>query len=160
MFDSREENTKAVDSLWAVYADQPRGTVIPWQAIETIIGGPREAGGWTVINRYRKRLRKERQIVTLCHPSVGLRLLTHQEVATEIPQLRQRKAYRQVNRCLREVDTVDCAAISDHQRMVLMQQKHNLAYQRLQIGRSRRDGAKALKKSEVNPIRKVKESAA
>lgn len=159
LFKENKETRLAVEWLWKAFAKMERGTTIPWEQIELVAGVRRdEPGGWSIINRFRKRLRRDMEIVTLVADSVGLRLLTHRETATEIPAIRQRKAYRQVNRALRETETVNQASLTDHERLMLSSQRHNLKYQRLHIGRSRRELNGTVKKTEVNPVRKIKET--
>jgi len=157
MFKSDSESRAAGERLWRTFGDKSRGETITWSNLEAVMGRTRiEPGGWHIIRRFRKRLLRERRIVTLPADTVGLRLLTHQETAREVPALRQRRAYRQINRCLKETATVDGTGLTDHERKVLAVQRHNLAFQRLQIGRSRRQLVQGTKKTEVNPLRKEK----
>lgn len=157
MFEKNGHTAEAVEKLWTAFGSAERGSTITWDKIEATMGCCRtDVGGWHIVRQFRKRMLRERQIVTLPADTVGIRLLTHTEAAREIPALRQRKAYRQINRCLRETATVEGSELSDHDRLVLSMQRHNLRAERLQLGRSRRELAKAMdaKKTEVNPIRK------
>jgi hypothetical protein len=158
MYEESEENAAALSRLWEAFSATRRGTLVSWWKIESVAGVRRKHGGWHIINRFRKKLRQVLGVVTLAEPNTGLRFLTHEETATEIPALRQRRAYRQVNRCLRELTTVDGTVLSDHQRLVLSSQKHNLTAQRLQIGRSRRELAAWIVKTETHPVRKIPEN--
>ena len=84
---------------------------------------------------------------------MGLRLLTHKEAAEEIPRIRQRKAYRQLGRALRETTAVDHSALPDQIRLALIRQRQNIAQQRREIGRSRRESLH--KASATHPVRHV-----
>lgn len=154
-FTEKEECREAVDALWKVLLPRHRGDSLSWVEVLQAIREPHYTNrGRHVVNRVRRRLLKERRIVTICVPTVGIKLLTHEQAAKIIPDMRQRKARRQVNRCLRETDAIDGSALSDHERKVLSQQRSNLRYQRLVIGRSRRELRATLKRSETNPIRR------
>ena len=155
MFENKREITDAVDRLWNAFGGAERGTILQWHELENVMGvAHHEYPGRTIIIRFLRRLERDQRIVTWYKDGVGIRLLTHQQTATLIPEKRQRKAYRQVNRAIRQTDTVDGAVLSDHNRKVLSMQRHNLRFHRLQIGRSYRDLEKATRKTEVNPIRK------
>jgi hypothetical protein len=131
---------KTVEALAAAFADRNRGDVITWDEIETVAGMHREErGGWTVIKGFRRHLRRDREIVTLPSTDVGLRLLTHQEAAKEVPALRTRKAYRQISRGLRETATVDPGQLSTHEAKRLALMRASMKEQRLTIGRAARD---------------------
>ena len=149
-----EEKYKAeVQAVWTVALDYQRGQTIPWSILETAMGRKREeTGGWHIIRRLRRHLLRERDICTLPADTVGLRLLTDQQAARELPALRQRKARRQVNRCLREIQAVNLGSLSVHERRVLNAQRNNMQMERLQIGRSMRE-AKS-QKTETLPVRK------
>jgi len=157
MYEESEFNAVAISNLWNTFSETPRGTLVPWRKIEAVIGFSRKHGGWHLINRFRKKMRTILGVVTLAENNTGLRFLTHEETLTEVPALRQQRAYRQVNRCLRELKTVDGTALSDHQRLVLFSQRHNLKVQRLQISRSRRELNSSIAKTETNPVRKMPE---
>lgn len=154
MIDSKQEIREASDLLWEAFGDTERGSIVAWSSIETKMGRSRyDMGGWTIINKLRRRLIKEREVVTIAKEGIGLWFLTHQEAAQHVPQRRQKRAYRQVNRGLKEMATVDGARLSDHQRKVLTMQRSNMRNQRLEIGRSRRELAKGIKRSETHPVR-------
>jgi hypothetical protein len=147
---------ETVDRMTLAFGSRQRGECIAWQEIEGVMGLSRDdIGGRTIVHRFRRRLLRDHRIVTLCTREVGIRLLTNEQTAREITVMRQRKARRQINRCIRETDTVDGAALSDHDRLVLSSQRHNLKNERLQLGRSYREAEAAAKKTEVNPIRKI-----
>ena len=147
---------EVVDRLTAAYSTAQRGQVITWSAIEAIMErGRYDEGGMTIINRFRKRLRRDREIVTLASTTVGLRLLTHEETAREVFPMRQRKAYRQVNRAIRETATVPGDALPDRLRLSLAQQRMHLKQQRLDIGRARRQMLNGNRRSQTHPVRRM-----
>jgi hypothetical protein len=160
MFKAKDEITTAVEALWTAFTSRDRGETIPWGEIEPISGSRREYPGKTIIGKWCKRMRRERCIVAWAVPGVGIRLLTHKQAAVLVPQVRQRRARRQHNRALRELDTVNVTALSDHERHVLAQQMHNLKYQRLMIGRSYRELERASQGTEATPLRKRPAEAA
>jgi hypothetical protein len=154
MFDKKYD--EQVNALLLRFADWQRGSVIPWKEIELAMGrGRNEEGGWIIINRFRKQLLRDREIVTLAKDTVGVRLLTNEEAAFEIPRLRQKRAYRQVNRGLRETAAINQTELSDRLRLVLMRQRENMARQRLEIGRSRREKYRLGRKSPTMPVRQL-----
>jgi hypothetical protein len=132
--------TKSVDALKSAFAGRGRGDVIRWDEIESVAGMHRDdRGGWTVINRFRRHLQADREIVTIAATDLGLRLLTHEQAAKEVPALRTRKAYRQINRGLRETATVDPGQLTTHDAKRLALMRLSMKEQRLAIGRAARD---------------------
>lgn len=148
-----DEITEAVDLLAAMSEKYDRGHCIEWAEIEAVSGPRTENRGKHIIQKWRKRLKREREIVTLCAATVGIRLLTHKEVATEIPRYRQRKAYRQIRRAMNETRLVDVESLSLSERKMLVAQRENMARQRLEIHRSQKQLAKG-NVTESNPKRK------
>ncbi len=147
--------TKKVESLYSMSAAFDRGQTIPWEKIETITGSRKDNRARHIIAKWRKRLEREREIVTLCTDGVGVRLLTHLETAKEIPAIRQRRAYRQIKRALKQTSTVNTDQLSLHERRVLAAQRVNMADQRRELARSRRELDKGLVTTETQPMRKV-----
>lgn len=149
-----DEITAAVDALTALSAKYDRGECIPWDEIETASGPRKENRSRHIIQKWRKRMMREREIVTFCAASVGVRLLTHKEVATEVPRYRQRRAYRQIRRGMRETRMVDVERLSLSERKMLIAQRDNMARQRLELHRSQKQLAKGMV-TESNPKRKA-----
>lgn len=148
-----DEVTDAVEQLLKLSAQYERGQCIAWADIEAIAGPRMENRSRHVISKWRRRLEKEQEIVTLCADAVGVRLLTHKETAREIPALRQRKAYRQIRRAIRQVSTVDDSRLSDHERRLLSAQRANMADARRDLFRSQKQLASGA--TETNPLRKL-----
>lgn len=129
-----------VDAVWDSLGLYHKGTTVQWTAIEAAMGRTREdRGGWTIIRRVRRRLLRDRQIASLPDPTVGLRLLTDMEAATEIPTLRQKKARRQINRGLRETEAVDTSQLTRHAAESLAIARRHMKAERLAISRGRRE---------------------
>lgn len=149
------EVTTATDELMKLAEQYERGQVIAWCDIELIAGDRRENRGKHIINKWRKRLEQEREIVTLAADNVGIRLLTHLETAREIPRLRQRKAYKQLRRGIKQVKTVDPSRLGDHDRRLLVAQQQNMADSRRDLFRSQKQLSEGLKPTETNPRRPV-----
>lgn len=148
-----DEVTEAVEQLMALSNQYERGQIIAWHHVEAIAGSRAENRGRYIINKWRRKLERERDQVTLCADSVGVRLLTHRETATEIPRLRQRRAYRQIRRGLRQVETVDEGRLSDHERKLLAAQRLSMAQQRRDLYRSQKALAAGIRVTETNPRR-------
>lgn len=154
MFESKDEIKEAVEALMQATAAFERGSIVPWGLIEKHSGPHLDHPGKYIVRKWMRRVEKEREILTLVSLGVGVRFLTHVEAATEIPHLRQRKAYRQVNRGFRQTSLIEVETLSDHQRKLLAFSRRNMASQRLELGRSVRKAAKQVVPTEGNPIRR------
>lgn len=152
--ESIPEVTEAVQQLMALAGKFVRGQVIGWLEIEAIAGDRTENRPRHIINKWRRQLEKELEIVTLVADSVGVRLLTHLETAREIPRLRQRKAYRQVRRGIKQTQTVDPTQLRDHDRRLLLSQQENMAATRRDLFRSQQELKAAFKPTETMPRRR------
>jgi hypothetical protein len=152
MFDAKDEVKESIDALMRLASDYSRGQCISWGEIEAITGNRFENRARYVIRKWRRRMRRVREIPTLIATDVGVRLLTHLETATEIPDIAQKSAYRKTRRAIDLLSTVDEAHLSDHQRRVLSAQRSNLAEQRRALFRSRKQLATGIV-TEGNPRR-------
>jgi hypothetical protein len=151
-----QKYSEQVEALCRRFADWQRGSTISWNEIEMAMGrGRNDEGGWNIIRRFRRRLLADREIVTLAKEAVGIRLLTNEEAAREIPVMRQKRAYRQVNRGLKETSVIDGSNLSDRLRLVLVRQRENMKRQRLEIGRSRRELEQKRKRTPTHPVRRL-----
>jgi hypothetical protein len=129
-----------VDRVWDAIAEYHKGTTVPWTKIEAAMQRHREdKGGWQIIKRVRRRLLRDRSITTLPDVTIGLRLLTDVEAAREIPELRQKKARRQITRGLRETAAVDAAQLPRHAAIALAMSRKHMKAERLAISRGRRE---------------------
>lgn len=138
MFDKRY--SLEIDAVLSVIDGFGKGDIVPWSVIESAMNRPRTSvGGWTIIRRARKRLLRERQIVTLPEVEVGVRLLTDQQAAAEIPTMRQKRARRQINRGIRETDAVDVSMLTPWQAAALAVARKHMKENRLAISRANRE---------------------
>lgn len=153
MRETIDEITAAVDSLMQLATRYERGQCIAWEDVEAISGDRTENRGKHIIRKWKNRMQKEREIVTRPAKSVGVRLLTHIEAAREVPRDRQRRAYRQIRRGIKETDTVDHTRLSDHERRVLVSQRRNMADTRRELFRSQQQLKEGIKPTETNPRR-------
>ena len=129
-----------IDMVLDAVANYPKGQTVPWNVIEHTMGRHRDhVGGWTIIRRVRRRLLRDRQIACLPDPTIGLRLLSDMEAATEIPELRQRKARRQIARGLRETEAVDVSQLTKHASIALAMSRKHMKAERLAISRARKE---------------------
>lgn len=157
MFESIPEVGAAVEALMQVAYRYERGQCIHWPEIEAVSGDRNSNRGKHVILKWRRRMEAERGIVTLCKDTVGVRLLTHQETADEIPRLRQRKAYRQVKRGLKQTSCVDLERLTLTERRLLAAQRQQMVAQRRALYRSLKEARDAPQRTQVNPMRPLPE---
>lgn len=150
----REDKYKAfVDAVVNVAGDYNRGMVIPWAVVERAMGrGRDDEGGRQIVKRAVRRILSEREIVIRIANNVGLCLLTDEEAAEEVPRSRQKRAYRQLNRGLRELAAVRVSLLSDAMRLAAVRQRQCMAEERREIGRSYREIRKR-KRTETHPVR-------
>lgn len=135
-----------VDRVWELLFGFHKGDTVPWPQIEAAMGIHRDdRGGWTILKRVRSRLLKDRQITAFPEPTVGLRLLTDIQAATEVPALRQKKARRQISRGLRETESVDQAQLTKHAAVSLAMARKHMKAERLAISRGTKEVAALLK---------------
>lgn len=150
-YEKKQELSVALDSLWMATSKYGRGDVVPWAEIESHVGPRRKHPGPYLIAKWRRRLLRERKIVTLTMVNVGVRLLTNKETANEIPTFRGRRAYRQVNRMIRETGTVNTSNLSLAERKMLADQTYSARQTRLMLGRAVRAQHKAVTATEGRP---------
>lgn len=158
MKETIQEITDAVEALYLMSAKYDHGQTIEWATIEAISGDRNTNRGKHIIGKWRKRLEKDREIVTLASVTVGVRLLTHLETATEIPRLRQKKAYRQIRRALKQTATVNSTGLPLHSQKLLASQRAHMADQRRALFRSQKESRSGLVKTEGNPRPKLSAS--
>ncbi len=153
MKEAIQEITEAVNKLWAMSAKYDRGQTIDWGKVEVIAGSRTDGRANYIVNKWRKRMERERAIVILVEPNVGVRLLTDKETAIEIPRLRQKRAYRQIRRALKQTALVNDASLSVNDRRLLAAQRIHMAEQRRSLHRSQKELKSGVVKTEGNPRR-------
>jgi len=153
----KDKYREFVDAVISAAADYQRGTVMPWSAIEVAMGrGRNEPGGWRIIKRARERILADREIVTVAVDGVGLRFLPDDQAAALVPIRRQKRAYRQLNRGLKETRAVRDQHLTDVQRMIFVRQRQYMTTERRNIGRAYRESRKPGKVTAVRPTRRTK----
>jgi hypothetical protein len=143
-----DKYARKVDVVWNLLLGFNKGDTVAWADIEAAMGLHRDdRGGWTIVNRIRRLLLVDRQITAFVEPTIGLRLLTDTQTATEVPRLRQKKARRQINRGLRETDSVDHSQLTLHAAKSLAVARQHMRAERLAISRGAREVELLLKPS-------------
>lgn len=155
MKEAIQEITDAVAALWQMSSKFNRGQTIEWSQIEAIAGQRNENRSKHIIGKWRRKLEREREIVTLVADTVGVRLLTDKEAAIEIPRLRQKRAFRQINRAIKQTAIVNKDRLSMHERRVLEFQRDAMKSQRRELHRSQKALRNGVVKTECNPRRPV-----
>jgi len=153
----QERCDRVADDLWAAFGTREAGSLIQYRDFERITGASwRSHEGRAAINRFRKRLLADREIATRCEPSVGVRLLTHAEAATLVPQERTRKMYRQGGRLLKETEGAAAATnLGEHGRSLLARIRDEARRLRREAGRARREHEAAIQPTPTLPVRKA-----
>lgn len=118
-FEETPEIAALVTSLLDLLTEYRRGDTVPWPAIEAIAGSRYDNRGRYVIQKWRKILQRDHDIVTLVDRTVGVRLLTDAQIVAEIPKLRELKAFRQMNHGLKQIRAVNHGNLTEHQKRVL-----------------------------------------
>jgi hypothetical protein len=137
---------EAVERVWVVLANYAKGETIPWNLVEAAIGVHRDdRGGRTVIKRLCRRLLRDRQITAFPEKNVGIRLLTDNQAATEVPAMRQKRARRQISRGLKETSVVDLSQLSRSASAHLAMARRHMKAERLAITRGSREAAALLR---------------
>lgn len=136
--------TSAVESVMAIVGS--RGSILLWTEIERASETTRYQGSWsTIVKKVRERLRKERMQVTWSEKGVGLRLLTHEETVTLVPNARQKRMFRQAGRALKELATIPISSLSMTQRRLHASQIERLTAERKALRAARRELMQASK---------------
>lgn len=154
IIEAKDEITEAVNALMSLSAQYERGQCIPWGEIENIVGLRDNDRAKYVIKKWRTRLEIEREILTHRAFGVGVRLLTHREAATELPQYHQTIVRRRIRRLKRQLKAVDSSRLPDNERRLLAVTNINLATTSKMLTRSLK-GIPLQKPTEGNPRRRV-----
>ena len=131
---------KLINDMFHFLCKHKHGDFISWELIESAVGYERGPLFYTALYRARRRFLKDRKIVTYPKREKGLRLLSHSQAAVEAPEVRQKRAYRQLTRGIREAETVDLSKLSSFQRMQLGVQIKRMREERRAIYRTRKTG--------------------
>jgi hypothetical protein len=147
----KPEIVKAVNDLFDAASNLNRGDVLTWETIEEATGVEKETGSWwQILNRFRRRLRNERNIEMWPQRTVGLELLTTQRQADSVGW-RRKRAFRQTTRARKAIFALERESnLPMHVRKRIAAEKIQLASDRRQLRRSQN----AVNKTQVNPVRK------
>ena len=153
-FKTKPEIDLLVDRLWASFGHRLRGDTIPWGEIETIIGPRRRAPGASALARFRRKLRRERNIVTEADGisrGAGLYLELESDRVTIRQTRRHKRAWRALTREVAVVRETDGSALTDHQRRLRTLHEDGLTRSRRILRQTLNEAKKEPKVSETLP---------
>jgi hypothetical protein len=121
---AKEEITKLADAVYELFETADRGAVITYEQIDAHVRSKPELGVesftrndprfyYVMRQKIYNRLLRERDIVYRVAKNVGYELLTTDEQVLWCPKNRQKRAYNQIRRGVREVRAVDPNAVKD-----------------------------------------------
>lgn len=140
MFEASKDNSEAVERLCKAFGSTPRGTTIPWEAIEGVMGRGRDApGGRGIVRRWRKWMLRHRNVVMHPQQGVGFEILQHGKTVAARMSWRSKRARRQIHWAINEIRTVDTKALTDHEKNVYALRESHLREQRRAIKRAERE---------------------
>ena len=116
-FEEDPEIKARIEKLKETTADYERGHVLLWEVAEAVLEMDRKDDRLLyAVLRWRKYCHKTLRIETWALPGIGIKLLSHSEQVSMLPQRRAKRAYRQHGLILRSIHNTDIAEISDHER--------------------------------------------
>ena len=119
MFDENEHTTNGIRLMLAAVARMNRGDVILYTTVAKLTGINRQSPNWTqFIRRLRRELRQTRGVTLTFVTNVGYRLDPVKDQLHTRSIHRQRKALRQMDRDVKELDCLPNQELSDHERAV------------------------------------------
>jgi hypothetical protein len=146
MFSEKDEIRIAAEQLWEVAQNYGRGEIIPWSVVESATAMKYGTTVFkTTVNKFKKRLLKDREIANRPERGTGIRLLTATE-QIHCPGRRER-AGRQLYRGAKEVKAVDASSLTDHDR--------RFQYEQIKSLRSERSAVRAGEKSVVGRVESI-----
>ena len=155
MFKEREDDEEPVHRLKEMFRGTPAGTVVPWEEIDPLTAAEHGTRDWQRrIKKVRKWLLRERRVVTVAVPGQGLKVLTDRENVQIIPTYRTKRAFRQIGKGQREVAAADPSRLSLAERNVLHANRQNMARQRADLRKSRKEIERILRPTETIPLRR------
>lgn len=155
-FECKEEYTEAMEALKEFTKDKGPGFVLTYNDVEKITGYSQDSPEFNYLLRvrFRKELRKQREIVLSPVNKVGYRFLSPDEVIDERLPLREKKARNQYKYGEQELSTVaeNLSKVKSlpKRRLAIEGLKH-MKQKRLESNRTLR----SLKKTETLPTRKL-----
>ena len=119
MFDENEHTTSSVAVMVDAVAKLERGDIIHYAAVAKLTGIVRESPNWTAfIRRLRRDLRLTRGVTLTFVTNVGYRIDPVKDQLHTRSIHRQRKALRQMDRDIKELDALPNRELTDHERAV------------------------------------------
>lgn len=114
-FEMTEKVQSALDALMELASPMDRGDTIPYEAIQRVLGVRPHEGYWQhCIYQWNRRMESERGITIWNVREVGYELLTRNR-QLQVPNIRIRRARRQIRRGLRSVASLPVEGLSLHQ---------------------------------------------
>jgi hypothetical protein len=153
MFETKDHLQEIHGKLMAFVATRTRGDILTNADIAAVSGLTVDGESWRyAIRHLQKRVLKEHGIALWSIEAGSYKLLTNREQVHHCSLKRQQRMFRQSTRAKREVESVDPLQLSDHDRQLRIAALNHLRSQRREINR----GVRMVKRSEVNPIRKIR----
>lgn len=151
--DQRKERAEAVLQL---LRDTKPGDTLTYAVIELAIGVPYSRGRndefRAAVNSARQRLKTEHKRVTRCIQGVGVIVATGSMVVMDVAPQRMRRAARQAHHGTAELQTVNAAELTDHQRKAYAARLGTMYQQRRSLRREARLMERDVK-TQTNPRR-------
>jgi len=127
LFEPDELITRKVAKLYDATMDMTRNDFLSHGAIEALIGESRNTGSWgTVIEKWRRRVLKERGILVVNERDRGYRLATVGEQILDVPVSYVKKAGRTVRRAAKFVSAAPGFHMSDREKDIRAKTAHAL----------------------------------
>lgn len=125
-FDTDPEVQAMIKAVTEAAAGLQRGHTLTWALVTEVTGLTRqEPRFWHVVNVWRARLRKDKQIETWPENNVGVRLLHHAENIEIVAKKRTQRAVRQSKKVVTAIRNTDAAQLSTHQMRVALALREN-----------------------------------
>ena len=145
---------RAFEQLKEAFGETPKGEFVPWSEIDAAMGLNHLAGeGWRAYLKLVAWTKKNRRIVLHVRQGAGVLWADDRDVAGEIITRRQRRAYRQINRGIRDANLVDGSKLPLHERRAFAMKLDGMKYTRLVAGRQAREAEKAAEPTPTIPQR-------
>jgi hypothetical protein len=136
----KEVITKGVNAVVRLIVERGRGHVVTWEEVESLSGFARYSQHWSALMlRLKRDLRKLYGMTVTAVTTIGLRIDTPAEQLHERSVRRLRKARRQVDMDVKELESLPGELLSDHQRVVKVRKIDVSKRTRREVTRTLRD---------------------
>ncbi len=154
MFTAKDEYTIMLGACMKIALARSRGDTIAHEEIEKAAGIKRDAPQWGhLIQKLKRKLRKESGITVWSVPGIGYKLCTRDEQLNEVSENLLKQSVRRSSRAIAEVDALPIRELDMTQRRVKHYRMNAMRKQRQLMRASIRDQAKEAK-SPTQPLRK------